>query len=179
MQQEIKTIQRRLGITTVYVTHDQEEALSMADRVVVMRGGRIEQAAAPTELYDRPASAFVAEFLGAANLLRGRVAASSVVETDGGLRFPVARAPALPVGATVTAVLRPERITLAPAGDGFAGRVIDAAFGGGIWRYRVALASGETLLATQNNLGAAPFAPGAAVVVGWRADDAWLIADRA
>jgi spermidine/putrescine ABC transporter ATP-binding subunit len=181
MQQEIKTIQRRFGITTVYVTHDQEEALSMADRVVVMRGGRIEQAAAPTELYDRPASAFVAEFLGAANLLRGRVAVAgppSIVETDGGLRFPTARAPA-PAGASVTAVLRPERITVTTAGDGVAGRVVDAAFGGGVWRYRVALTSGETVLATQSNLGAAPFAPGGAVVVGWRADDVWLIADGA
>ena len=71
MQHEIKSIQRRLGITTIYVTHDQEEALSMSDRVVVMRGGRIEQAASPTALYDRPANGFVAEFIGAANLLHG------------------------------------------------------------------------------------------------------------
>ena len=73
MQHEIKSIQRRLGITTIYVTHDQEEALSMSDRVVVMRGGRIEQAASPTALYDRPANGFVAEFIGAANLLHASV----------------------------------------------------------------------------------------------------------
>ena len=182
MQQEIKTIQRHLAITTVYVTHDQEEALSLADRVVVMRGGRIEQAAPPTELYDRPASAFVAEFLGAANLLRGRVAAAgaaTIVETSGGLRFSVAGAPARPLGALVTAVLRPERMALAATGDGVAARVLDASFGGGVWRYRVTLASGETLLATQGNLGAAPFEVGTTVVVGWRAEDVWLIAGDA
>ena len=88
MQRELRGLQQRLGVTTVFVTHDQDEALTMADRIVIMRDGWVEQIGAPTEVYQRPVSRFVADFLGAANFFRGRVervvdAASLVVVPDG------------------------------------------------------------------------------------------------
>ncbi len=184
MQQEIKALQRRLGTTTVYVTHDQEEALSMSDRVVVMRAGAILQAAAPTELYDRPANAFVAEFLGAANLLSAVVigtGAATTVRTAGGLAFAIS-APQLTAGAAVSVVLRPERIRLERGCQdptAHAGRIEDAAFAGGVWRYRVRLGTGDCLIATQSNLGVAPFRTGEAITASWSPLDAWIIASTA
>jgi putative spermidine/putrescine transport system ATP-binding protein len=182
MQQEIKALQRRLGITTIYVTHDQEEALSMADRVVVMHAGLILQTATPTELYDRPANAFVAEFIGAANLLSAtvvRTGTTTSVRTAAGLTFDVA-APGLRQGATVSIVLRPERIRLHAVGehshDAHVGHIADAAFAGGTWRYRVLLDTGDSLTVTQSNLGSAPFKVGDAVAAAFLPTDAWAIA---
>ena len=182
MQQEIKALQRRLGITTIYVTHDQEEALSMSDRVVVMRAGGILQVAAPTELYDRPTDAFVAEFIGAANLLSTVVVAggaTTAVRTPSGLTFTVS-ASDLSVGTAVSVVLRPERIRLTSesegSGTGHAGQITDASFAGGLWRYRVLLRSGDSLIATQSNLGVAPLKAGEAVSATWSPGDAWVIA---
>lgn len=107
---EIRDLQQRFGLTAVYVTHDQEEALAVSDRIVVMKMGQIAQIGTPAELYERPASAFVADFIGDANLIEGRVA-------DG--TFSVAHL-ALPVAAEdgmVTATIRPERIRLSPGGE--------------------------------------------------------------
>jgi spermidine/putrescine ABC transporter ATP-binding subunit len=180
MQQEIKSIQRRLGITTIYVTHDQEEALSMSDRVVVMRAGRIEQVASPTALYDRPANSFVADFIGAANLLQAVVVATdalATVRTAGGLLILAAVA-GLNVGDLVTVVLRPERIRLSkPAQDTASvhtGKLENASFAGGLWRYRVALGTGEHILVTETNSGAEPVKIGDVVAVDWRPDDVWI-----
>ena len=182
MQQEIKALQRRLGITTIYVTHDQEEALSMADRVVVMHDGLILQTATPTELYDRPANAFVAEFIGAANLLSAtvvRIGATTSVRTAAGLTFDVA-ASGLTQGATVGIVLRPERVRMQAEVEGshagHVGRIADAAFAGGMWRYRLSLDTGDSLMVTQSNLGTAPFKVGDAVAAAFSPADAWVIA---
>jgi putative spermidine/putrescine transport system ATP-binding protein len=112
LREEIRRIQQELGITTLFVTHDQEEALSMADRVAVMRGGRLEQCAAPAELYDRPATAFVAEFVGTMNHLPGRMADADLVEVAG-RRLPVDGERPAP-GTAVKVLLRPEAITLEP-----------------------------------------------------------------
>jgi putative spermidine/putrescine transport system ATP-binding protein len=181
MQQEIKALQRRLGLTTIYVTHDQEEALSMSDRVVVMRAGKILQVANPTELYDRPANAFVAEFIGAANLLSALVVftgSTTAVRTTGGLTFDISTS-GLTAGTAVSVVLRPERIRLLPQPQvpcaGHAGQIADAAFAGGLWRYRVLLGTGDSLIVTQSNLGMAPFKAGEAVVAAWSPGDAWVI----
>ncbi|UWQ95309.1 ABC transporter ATP-binding protein [Rhodobacteraceae bacterium M385] len=106
---EIRDLQQRFGLTAVYVTHDQEEALAVSDRIVVMKMGQIAQIGTPAELYEKPASAFVADFIGDANLIEGRI--------DGG-RFTAAHLN-LPVAApdgTTTATIRPERITLAKGG---------------------------------------------------------------
>jgi spermidine/putrescine ABC transporter ATP-binding subunit len=179
MQNEIKSIQRRLGITTIYVTHDQDEALSMSDRVAVMRAGRIEQIAAPTELYDRPATRFVAEFIGAANLLPVTVIAAAEnlsVRTPTGLTFEASETDHRS-GAPLTAVVRPERVLIAPAADGtgHAGVVEEAAFGGGLWRYQLRLQTGDRLFVTESNLGRPPFKVGDAVRAAWSARDVTII----
>jgi len=122
MQVELRALQRRLGITTVLVTHDQDEALTMADRIAIMRDGSLEQIGTPDEVYRRPLSRFIASFLGAANFFEGRVdrvsGESARVSLPGGmaLTIPASR----PLGSTVTIALRPEAISVEPttAADG-------------------------------------------------------------
>ena len=115
LREEIRAIQRELGITTIYVTHDQEEALSMSDRIVVMNAGVAEQVGDPFEIYNRPAPAFVASFVGTLNVLDARVldAAAGTVAIDG---QTVALGRPLAAGAATVAVrLRPQAIALGPA----------------------------------------------------------------
>jgi putative spermidine/putrescine transport system ATP-binding protein len=112
LRDEIRRVQLDLGITTLFVTHDQEEALSMADRVAVMRAGRLEQCAAPAELYDRPATAFVAEFVGTMNHLPGTMLDGGLVESAG-RRLPVDGERPKP-GTKVKVLLRPEALGLEP-----------------------------------------------------------------
>ena len=114
MQIEVKRLQREYGITTILVTHDQEEALSMADRVAVMNRGRIEQVASPTDIYDRPATLFVNQFVGTTNLLPGRIVAADATGTDVALAGGVLRAaPAkLAKGTNVLLSVRPEQLRL-------------------------------------------------------------------
>jgi multiple sugar transport system ATP-binding protein len=119
---EIKELQHRLKTTTIYVTHDQVEAMTMGDKIVVMNGGRVEQVGAPLDLYDRPANTFVATFLGspAMNLLRGMVDSSAparLVFADG-QSTPIERAPSAYIGRNVIFGVRPEDIHLDPK-DGF------------------------------------------------------------
>jgi spermidine/putrescine ABC transporter ATP-binding subunit len=117
MRIEVKLIQEKVGITTVYVTHDQEEALTMSDRVVVMEGGRIVEVGTPLEIYQAPSSAFTAEFIGNTNILNGRIVDVEEdglsVETDVGLRFTAARREGFLVGQEVIVAIREERIQLA------------------------------------------------------------------
>jgi ABC-type Fe3+/spermidine/putrescine transport system ATPase subunit len=157
---EIRTLQQELGITTVYVTHDQEEALSLSDRVAVMREGRVLQLGPPRELYERPQTRFVADFVGTNNLVPGRVveAAGETLLVDtrlGGLR---ARRPggagALEVGQSCVLAIRPENVTIGARGalaggngNRCAGRIALAAYLGNTLRYDVETASGLTLKA--------------------------------
>ncbi len=106
---EIRELQQRFGLTAVYVTHDQEEALAVSDRIVVMRMGQIAQIGTPAELYEQPASSFVADFIGDANLIEGKVASGTFHAAH--LALPVAAEDGI-----VTATIRPERIRLAPGG---------------------------------------------------------------
>ena len=115
MRVELRSIQRTIGITTVFVTHDQAEALGLSDRIAVMQGGRIEQLGAPREIYERPATRFVADFIGASTVLRGRAAAPDRVEVTPGLVLRVASSRVPAAGATVELAIRPERIRLAAA----------------------------------------------------------------
>jgi ABC-type Fe3+/spermidine/putrescine transport system ATPase subunit len=143
LQTEIKRIQRELGLTVIYVTHDQEEALVLSDRIAVMRDGRIDQFDTPRELFERPRTPFVADFLGAANLLPGRVeeqtAEHTLVRLDtGGLLK--ARPQAAPDGARVRAAVQPGRLGLCPAADGFCtGTVETATYVGTLVRVTVRL----------------------------------------
>ncbi len=150
MRIELKAIQREVGITTIFVTHDQEEALAMSDRVIVMNHGVVEQSGTPEEVYRWPATEFVARFLGQSNLLAGYATGSDA----GGLRIalddgPVLRAPAaaLPEGARVTVVVRAQRFELAAASGAaaegsFTGRIAAIAYLGGTVSYQVTLGSG-------------------------------------
>jgi putative spermidine/putrescine transport system ATP-binding protein len=140
MQIELKAIQHEVGITFIYVTHDQEEALTMSDRLAVFNAGRIEQVGAPADVYERPATRFVAGFVGTSNLLRGDVA--RVV-----------------VGEVGTFTVRPEKIHLAdpdqlPGHDelGAPGHILDVVYLGPDTRYIVQLDAGSTLVVTQQNL---------------------------
>jgi len=151
MRGEIRELQRQLGITAIYVTHDQEEALAISDRIAVMRAGEIEQIGAPAEIYGRPATPFVAQFMGTTNLLRGRVTAvadgRSTVAVDG-IEFTLASS--LAPGTEVSFALRPETLRLVPPGGPapagwmtLAGRIERIEFLGVLTR--LALAIGDRL----------------------------------
>ncbi|MFJ7204067.1 ABC transporter ATP-binding protein [Streptomyces sp. NPDC098789] len=165
LREEIRRLQLELGITTVFVTHDQEEALSMADRVAVMRGGRLEQCATPTELYARPATGFVADFIGAMNRVPAHATADGTVDVLG-VRLPV-DGPA-PAPGPVEALLRPEGLEVTAQDDG-PGRVLGTAFHGPTVRVRIALtdAEGRTseVKADVPTHAAAALLPGARVAV--------------
>jgi putative spermidine/putrescine transport system ATP-binding protein len=152
MQLEVRRLARHLGLTTVFITHDQEEALILSDRIAVMNRGRIEQVALPRELYERPANAFVADFVGESNLLFGRIAAArdghAEIEFENGLRL-TARAD-MPVGTRVGALIRPERLHLAGARaqseNRLCGEVIETIYLGTSHKYRLRLTNGTEIL---------------------------------
>ncbi|MFE9614039.1 ABC transporter ATP-binding protein [Streptomyces sp. NPDC006012] len=144
LREEIRRLQQDLGITTLFVTHDQEEALSMADRVAVLRAGRLEQVAVPAELYARPATAFVAEFVGTMSRLPAvRAAGTAQVEVLGS-RLPVEGA--LPADGDLDVLVRPEAVRVAadPLGGG---TVVAASFLGAVTRLTVRLADGTEVKA--------------------------------
>ncbi|MFF3037142.1 ABC transporter ATP-binding protein [Arthrobacter citreus] len=129
MQLELKRLQHEAGMTFVVVTHDQEEAMSMADRVAVLNAGRLEQVDTPVALYAAPRTRFVADFIGTANLLDGTAVAGGVALESA---LVLAADHTLPSGTPATAVVRPEDVTLAPAGAGtLEGTVVDTFFLGG------------------------------------------------
>jgi spermidine/putrescine ABC transporter ATP-binding subunit len=178
MQMEIKEISRRLGTTVVYVTHDQEEALTMSDRIAIMDRGRIAQMGPPREVYERPGSAFVARFLGEANLIKAK-------RDGGGLRgagdawLEVAEDPKH-LGKGLVFV-RPEKVSLltgaaSPASNQVSGTVRHVAFLGNVVRYEVTLADGQIVLAdAMNESGTVLREPGQMVRLGWRSSDAILL----
>jgi spermidine/putrescine ABC transporter ATP-binding subunit len=152
MQLEVRRLQRRLGLTTVFITHDQEEALVLSDRIAVMNRGRLQQVALPRELYEHPANAFVADFVGESNVLFGRVAAArdGVLEItlDDGQRL-IAKGN-MPAGTRVGALIRPERADLAQSDvaepNRFAGEVIETVYVGTSHKYRLRLDRGTEIL---------------------------------
>ena len=160
MRFEIRRVHDALQITTVYVTHDQAEAMVTSDRIAVMNAGGIEQVGAPAEIYERPATAFVAGFIGRTNLLRGRVGADGRVACEGGLDLLTVMAPEHPAGTAVSVSIRPHTIALAPpagagppgapAGPGplnvFPGTVTRAAYFGDAMDYQVAITGTLTTL---------------------------------
>jgi spermidine/putrescine transport system ATP-binding protein len=194
MQLELKALQREVGITFVYVTHDQEEALTMSDMIVVMKDGRIQQQGGPTDLYERPVNRFVADFIGTSNPLRGRVVSvdegtrHALVETAGGLRLSgiITDPTAHPVvDADVTVAIRPEHLGVEPIGSGeepagsgeragwtvIRGRINQGTYLGDNTEYRVQTEqAGELVIRRQNQLGASTsqgLGPGEPVTVRW------------
>ncbi|BBK42561.1 polyamine-transporting ATPase [Allostella vacuolata] len=187
MQLEIKHLQQQLGITVVFVTHDQTEAMTMADRVAVLDHGRLQQVGAPRDLYETPATPFVAGFIGETNFLPGRTVAAAgdgmpvAVELDGGGRAEATAVGALAANAAVRVAVRPERLALAePAGPGLAGTVIEAIYAGvattciadlgGERRVRARIAAGT---------GGRAWSAGERVGVSWQAADARAFATTA
>ena len=175
MRAELKRLQQQIGVTTIYVTHDQAEALDMSDLVAVIDAGRVVQMAPPREVYFRPANAFVAGFVGATNLLQGVVSAAAAegfvqVTVSGGQALRCAAAVAA-AGQTIAVSVRPETIGLLPAAaavpegcNRLAGSVINAGFLGNMVRYTIRV--GDALM----QANAAPdveFAPGAAVTLSF------------
>ena len=178
MQIELKQLQRRLGATVIYVTHDQEEALTMSDRVAVMNGGRLAQLGPPRDLYDRPADAFVADFIGEMNLLPGTIEAVSgdacTLAVDGGRAAGTAAAPTA-AGASARIAVRPEHIVLSPAdagAEGLRGRLEGVVFNGATVAMRVELPGGAVLRADAGSRTAPGLQPGDAVCATWRTADA-------
>ena len=175
MQVELRALQQRLGITTIMVTHDQDEALTLADRVAIMRNGRLEQLGSPAEVYQRPVSRFVAGFIGMSNFFRGRVERPGYATTPSGLMLTVADRS---VGDDVTIALRPEAVTIEPAisstePDSVLGTVEQVVYRGFISHTYLRLDNGETLIVFQSNQpgsnSGAPIVPGARVLARWSA----------
>jgi spermidine/putrescine transport system ATP-binding protein len=186
MQIELKRIQMEVGITFVHVTHDQEEAMTMADTVAVMNAGRIEQLGAPAEIYDFPASAFVANFLGQSNLIGGEATAGTgddVLVTAHGSRFSVPRGRSRAATGTVHLGVRPEKLRLAgtadqvPAGHQYVtGVVTDSSYVGVSTQYLVRAAWGTELSVFAPNTGNAALLPvGTEVVAYWNPAHAFLL----
>jgi putative spermidine/putrescine transport system ATP-binding protein len=142
MRDEIRRLQREHGIATLHITHDQEEALSMADRVAMMRDGRVEQLGSPRDLYDRPASRAVAAFVGHANLWDGVVEGPTVVATSRGRLHTAPHG--LGTGDAVAVLIRPERVRLGPGGgvNGFRGRLCRDRFLGAVRRFDLEVPGG-------------------------------------
>ena len=155
LQIELKRIQVEVGITFVYVTHDQEEALTMSDRIAVMRAGQVEQLGTPEELYERPATRFVADFIGTTNLLRGHIESEGRVRLSSGEVAPCAEA-GVTRGGEVEISIRPESISLVPADaeGAIRGRVDQAAYLGNTVSYQIMTAGGllMTVLAPKSGI---------------------------
>ena len=184
LRQEIRSIQRQLGITAIYVTHDQEEALSLSDRIVVMSHGRIEQVGTPFEIYNFPTTEFVARFVGTLNVLAATVVDAAAARLSVDRQEFCARGPiggAAP-GATVSVALRPEILALGDGGPGanrIQGRVDDITFLGSVVRVRVWLGdAGVLAVDTFNNPHLALPDRGAEVTVSFPTE-AVLVLDRA
>jgi putative spermidine/putrescine transport system ATP-binding protein len=163
LREQIRTLQQRLGTTTLFVTHDQEEALSMSDRVGVMRAGRLEQLAEPAELYARPATAFVAEFIGTMNRLPAELGGGGTTVTVLGATVPAQEG--APDSGPVDALIRPESLTIEATESGN-GIVTNRTFLGAVSRVAVRL-SGDTEVAVDvSSAVALGMTPGTAVQVG-------------
>ncbi len=187
MQLELKRIQQDVGITFIYVTHDQEEAMAMSDRLAVMSEGRIEQLGAPEEVYERPSTEFVASFLGASNLIGARLVergtGQAQVRLDGGdvVRLPAER---IPEGRdTIKVGVRPEKLhlepTTQPAREGMnslTGRVVEASYLGVSHQYTIEGPNGAAVTVYVQNLGAThPPTLGETVRLTWTPEHTFVV----
>ncbi|HHY47479.1 MAG TPA: ABC transporter ATP-binding protein [Firmicutes bacterium] len=188
MRGEIKRLQNRIGITTIFVTHDQEEALTLSDRIVIMNKGKVIQVGTPTELYRKPVNTFVADFLGTSNIITGKVqelaAGFVTINTDGGFTIKVVREDnmALKTGQELTVSIRPENMSLTgqpgPGMNSQPGRVRDVFFMGATVRYNILVDNSDQVLTVdeQNVGGSRLYKPGDQVTVYWEPGDCNIIA---
>ena len=186
---ELRRLQRELGVTTIFVTHDQEEALTISDRVAVMQSGHLEQVGTPEELYNRPRTPFVAGFIGTSNMLAGTVRgvsgsiASILIEETGmavNAHIP-AGDPTPPTGATIVVLIRPEQIVLrrtddpSSSGNTYTGRIIAPVFVGSVMRYQVQIDNGPLVLVEVPNIGGDRWRQDDLVQVGWSPENTVVI----
>jgi spermidine/putrescine transport system ATP-binding protein len=191
MQIELKRLQKQLGITFIYITHDQEEALTMSDRIAVMRDGVFEQIGAAPDIYDRPRTSFVAQFVGNANILRGKAVSQEnagngakllVFETSAGRACLEYRGNAVPApGEPVTVAVRSEYVNLESLGRGTAGfylraQVSGKSFAGGQLRITARLLGGGEITASRHGINS-PLQIGQDVVVTWSAPSQAILVD--
>ncbi|WP_426955629.1 ABC transporter ATP-binding protein [Muricoccus radiodurans] len=172
MQIEIKRLHRETGATIMYVTHDQEEALALSDRICLMNHARIEQVGTPAEIYERPRSAFAADFIGLSTILRGRIRGGLLETPDGRFRPP----PGADVaeGAEAALVIRPERLVLGAGENAMSGAVAETVYAGAETRLLFSLPSG-TEAVLRLPVGARPPAIGEPVTAGWDPAQAVLV----
>ena len=181
MQVELLRIQRESGLTTIFVTHDQEEALTLSDRIAILDRARIVQQGAPSAIYERPRTRFAASFLGDANFLSGTVAQGAVRVGDA----TVLCDDALPAnGTAVTLAVRPERMSMTLAAEGhggggnaMAGVVREATYAGAVTTYRLDGPGGLALRVFVQNRDGTRFAPGAEVRLVWSPADTIRLED--
>jgi putative spermidine/putrescine transport system ATP-binding protein len=180
MREELKALQTRLGISFIHVTHSQEEAMALADLVVVMNGGRIEQAAPPREVFNHPASAFVARFIGGHNVIAAKLNGGSGAVLANGVAVPLARAPQLPSGTPIHVAVRADRMRIgAPDGSGtvLQGTARAIEYFGPTVQLGVDVAGLDPLSVSiaEQNFFAAPVQPGDPVAVTWAPEDVHVI----
>ena len=184
MQVEIKEIQQRLGMTVIYVTHDQEEAMNMSDRMAIMNGGRIEQMGPPGEIYDRPANAFVGRFLGEANLIEGTIEqvgdGEATLRTRDGRTLRARLERGATVGQPAALFVRPEKLAFGDdrEGNSLHGTVRRRSFLGSMTRTVIDAGSATQVTVDLPNIGdgGGP-ALGAPVTVNWPAAHSLILLD--
>ena len=179
MQLELKKLQKKLGITFVYITHDQEEAINMSDRIAVMNQGRFEQIGSPDEIYNHPKTSYVATFVGNANILKGNVEAMEGdkvrVSLAGGSALAAADGNILQAGQQVTLAVRSENIVLdETCQKGLSAEVVEKSFAGGLLRVVLKLADGTEVIASRYGIDAS-VQPGQKVSCSFEAENAVLV----
>lgn len=183
MQVELKKLQHDVGITFLCVTHDQEEALAMSDRVAVIDHGRIEQVGTPQEIYERPATPFVASFIGETNLIEGVVESSDEIPariSNGKIGFLIRLPRPIPAGSRITVSLRPEKVAVRPdprkVSNIFQATVRGEVYLGSLLRFEVELEGGQVLwVARQLQFEEDYLRPGENVTVGWGPESRTLV----
>ncbi|MFC9128303.1 ABC transporter ATP-binding protein [Streptomyces sp. NPDC057099] len=182
MQVELKQIQREVGITFVFVTHDQDEALTMSDRIAVMNEGRIEQCGTPEDIYEHPATGFIASFMGTSNLMTGTYRGGEV-SLEKGPALPVGPRSEIADGTTVSVTVRPEKIWLSdfePGMSMLSGVVRETVYSGPTTTYLIELAPGVTLSVLEQNTDRARmedrWCGGETVEFGWRPEHCLVLA---
>jgi putative spermidine/putrescine transport system ATP-binding protein len=184
MQLEVRRLQQRLGLTTVFITHDQEEALIMSDRIAIMRAGQVQQVGAPEEIYGRPCDPFVADFVGESNLIAGRIEAieprGAFVALPNGRTIRASLSSGAALGENVTLLLRPEAPRLiddaSPPDNEFRGRVTEAIYLGNAIKYRVTAEGGFNLIVRMPmTTNSQPVPVGAEIAIGWSMSDCYIM----
>jgi spermidine/putrescine transport system ATP-binding protein len=181
MQLELKKLQTRLGITFIYITHDQEESLTMSDYIAVMRGGVFEQIGSPSDVYDRPKTSYVASFVGSANIVSGEVVVvdKDIVEfrTEYGSAQVAQRGAAITPGQRVTVAVRRENVRLLPKtaeAQGLSATVREKSFAGGLLQIYLSFADGSELVASRHGIDT-ELKTGDEVWASWTPENAVLV----